>query len=231
MDADRYGGLRLTERSRPLLRGESELRLRRQRKPEKAEKKTSAKVQDLRPVDQPLFEALRALRLKFAQEQGVPPYVIFHDSSLREMAQRRPASAQELRFINGVGQRKLELYGPAFLDEIRAHPLPELLDNNLSDTVNETLMLLDQGLAVETIAERRELKSSTIYGHLAEAIEVGLLDARKVLPLSDAQYAEIAHSMELLNACGQGSLKLVFEALDEAYDYGVLKCVQAALCG
>ena len=131
MDADRYGGLRLTERSRPLLRGESELRLRRQRKPEKAEKKTSAKVQDLRPVDQPLFEALRALRLKFAQEQGVPPYVIFHDRTLRDMAHLRPDSLAKMRGVGGVGERKLELYGRVFLDAIQAHPRDDAMHARL----------------------------------------------------------------------------------------------------
>jgi ATP-dependent DNA helicase RecQ len=62
-----------------------------------------------------LFEALRARRLELAREQGVPPYVIFHDSTLREMAQARPRDADDLAGISGIGAKKLERYGADFL--------------------------------------------------------------------------------------------------------------------
>lgn len=70
------------------------------------------------PVDDPLFEALRATRRKLATEAGVPPYVVFHDATLREMATRRPATLAALGEIGGVGARKLQAYGKAFLDAI-----------------------------------------------------------------------------------------------------------------
>ncbi|MFC3173041.1 DNA helicase RecQ [Novosphingobium bradum] len=73
------------------------------------------------PVGDPLFEALRALRRELAQEAGVPPYVVFHDSVLREMASSRPASTAQLSELSGVGTRKLEAYGDAFLAVIRQH--------------------------------------------------------------------------------------------------------------
>ena len=73
------------------------------------------------PVGDPLFEALRSLRRELAQEAGVPPYVIFHDSVLREMAARRPADRAALGEIGGVGARKLEAYGEAFLSVLRQH--------------------------------------------------------------------------------------------------------------
>ena len=72
------------------------------------------------PVDDPLFEALRACRRELAKEAGVPPYVIFHDSALREMAALRPTSLAALGRIAGVGQRKLDAYGQAFLDALKA---------------------------------------------------------------------------------------------------------------
>ena len=230
VDAERYGALRLSGKCRPLLRGEAELALRRQRKPEKAVRKSSSR-EALRGADQPLFDALRELRLELAEQQGVPPYVIFHDSTLREMARRRPTSLQELRLISGVGETKLERYGKSFLERIGAHRLPELLDNRLSDTVNETLLLLHRGLDVEGIAGQRELKSSTIYQHFADAVEAGLLNALDVLPLDERQYSEIWEAMELLETCKTGALKPVYEALDQAYDYGILRCVMAELCG
>ena len=73
------------------------------------------------PLNDPLFDALRALRRDLAQEVGVPPYVIFHDSTLREMASLRPGSLRALGELGGVGARKLEAYGEAFLGVIRQH--------------------------------------------------------------------------------------------------------------
>jgi ATP-dependent DNA helicase RecQ len=72
-------------------------------------------------VGDPLFEALRALRRELAAEAHVPPYVIFHDATLREMAATRPASLTQLAEIPGIGARKLEAYGDAFLAVIRLH--------------------------------------------------------------------------------------------------------------
>jgi ATP-dependent DNA helicase RecQ len=71
------------------------------------------------PVGDPLFEALRAKRRELAAEVGVPPYVIFHDATLRELAERRPASLSDFAHISGVGARKLEAYGVAFLSVIK----------------------------------------------------------------------------------------------------------------
>jgi ATP-dependent DNA helicase RecQ len=68
-----------------------------------------------------LFEALRALRRDLAAEAGLPPYVIFHDATLREMAAARPASLAALGEVSGVGARKLDAYGDAFLAVIRQH--------------------------------------------------------------------------------------------------------------
>jgi ATP-dependent DNA helicase RecQ len=165
-----------------------------------------------------------------AETQGVPPYVIFHDASLSEMARLRPASLTELALVNGVGESKLSRYGETFLRCIQAHPLPDLLDNRLSDTVNETLWLYQAGLDAEAIAGRRELKPSTIYGHFAEAIEAGLLAPLEILPMDETEYEEILSLMEQLQVCEEGRLKPLFEALDEVWDYGVLKCIMAAAC-
>jgi len=115
-DHEAFGGLRLTERCRPLLRGEETLQLARQAAPAKREKKSrggAAKTGD------PLFEALRQRRRELAQKQGVPPYVVFHDSTLAAMAAERPQTLHEFAGLPGVGERKLETYGSAFLEVIR----------------------------------------------------------------------------------------------------------------
>ena len=119
-DMEAYGGLRLTEASRPVLRGEREVWLRRdpepvKRKTSKAERGSRAREDYVAASDDPLWPALKAKRLELAREQGVPPYVIFHDSTLMEILNRRPGSLAELGEISGVGQAKLKKYGEAFL--------------------------------------------------------------------------------------------------------------------
>ncbi len=131
-DLDGYGTLRLSEKCRPVLRGETTVQLRRQRKPEKVKKPRAAPAVGLDPLDQPLYEALRERRTALAQEQGVPPYVIFHDSTLREMAALRPRSLRELHTVSGVGEQKLERYGEIFLAVIQSQDLklsPESVDS------------------------------------------------------------------------------------------------------
>ena len=125
VDLEGHGGLRLTDLSRPLLRGEQRLMLRRDAKPEKAKKtKTTreARTPFSRESDQHLWEALRARRLELARSQGVPPYVVFHDATLAAMVERRPQTLAELARISGVGERKLAAYGEDFLRVIVAHP-------------------------------------------------------------------------------------------------------------
>ena len=131
IDSEGHGALQLTEKCRPLLRGETMLKLRKQRRPEKSETKKRTES-TLQPRHQPLFEAMRALRLRIAQEQEVPPFVIFHDSTLREMAVQRPESLERMRLISGVGDTKLQRYGNPFLKVIQAHSLPSPLENGLS---------------------------------------------------------------------------------------------------
>ena len=124
-DVEAYGGLKLTEAARPVLRSESEVWLRRdsernseidKRKASKAERGSRAKEAYFAVSDDPLWFILKDKRTELAKEQGVPPYVIFHDSTLLEMVNRRPASLSEMSRITGVGQAKLDRYGEAFLE-------------------------------------------------------------------------------------------------------------------
>ena len=124
VDLEGHGGLRLTDLSRPVLRGEERLMLRRDVKPEKTKKtKTprAARSPFTKETDQRLWEALRARRLELAKKQGVPPYVVFHDATLAEMVERRPRTLNDLAHISGVGERKLAAYGEDFIGVIRGH--------------------------------------------------------------------------------------------------------------
>ncbi|SCW73805.1 ATP-dependent DNA helicase RecQ [Sphingobium faniae] len=118
LETTEHGGLMLGPNARPILRGEEEVRI--VLPPRRERRKRGARTgSEANPVGDPLFEALRACRRELAQEAGVPPYVIFHDSTLREMAEQRPATLAELGRISGVGQRKLDAHGTAFLAAIR----------------------------------------------------------------------------------------------------------------
>ena len=121
-----YGGLLLTEKSRPLLRGEERLELRRDRY-EMHERKTKS-VRQAYPNDNDtqLWEALRALRLELARKREVPPYQVFSDASLRAMMASRPTNAVEMLKVSGVGQYKLEHYGDAFLEVLERYRLAEV---------------------------------------------------------------------------------------------------------
>ncbi|MDP2151172.1 DNA helicase RecQ [Parvibaculum sp.] len=123
IDHTAYGALKLEESARSVLQGQQPVELRRDPVSRRRQRTASAAASaDLvaSPEEEALFQALRAERLRLAREQGVPPYVIFHDTSLREMARRRPASVEDMTEIPGVGGAKIARYGEAFLAVIAA---------------------------------------------------------------------------------------------------------------
>ena len=115
--ANEHGGLTLGGDAKAILKGEQRVDI--VQPPTRERESRRARNQAANPVGDPLFEALRDLRRELAAEAQLPPYVIFHDATLREMAAARPSSRAELAQINGVGARKLEAYGDAFLALIR----------------------------------------------------------------------------------------------------------------
>ena len=124
VDHNSFGGLYLTARARPVLKGDENIRLR-----EDVQEVSSKGVrqrqsdQAMLPEDRRLFEALRACRKQLAEQLDVPPYVIFHDVTLLELVQLRPLNSQQMLSVNGVGQGKLTKYGQAFLRIINEHEL------------------------------------------------------------------------------------------------------------
>ncbi|MCB2061458.1 MAG: HRDC domain-containing protein, partial [Novosphingobium sp.] len=113
-----HGGLALGGDARAILKGEAKVEI---VLPPKRERRRKRDRSDANPVGDALFDALRTLRRELAEEAGVPPYVVFHDSTLREMAALRPSSLAALGEVGGVGARKLDAYGEAFLNVIRQH--------------------------------------------------------------------------------------------------------------
>ncbi len=120
-DIEAYGGLKLAEAARAVLKGESDVWLRRDAevvsaRVSKAERGARAKEGYEEVSDNPLWHALKAKRMELARDQGVPPYVIFHDSTLLEILNQKPTSLIEMSQITGIGQAKLMRYGDAFLE-------------------------------------------------------------------------------------------------------------------
>ncbi len=116
---DRFGALCLEQKCRPLLRGDETIELRRDRKQRGAGKQTRTPLPA--DLDVALWEALRDCRRVLAEEQGVPPYVVFHDRTLQEICASMPRDMAQFSQLGGVGERKLEKYGPTFLDIVEAH--------------------------------------------------------------------------------------------------------------
>ncbi len=126
VDLERFGALRLVEKCRPLLRGEERLDLRRDLHGKTVKQRTRTPLPE--EIDVALWEALRDCRKELAEEQGIPPYVIFHDSTLREMCIELPQDLDQFGQLTGVGERKLEKYGPAFLRVLQDYRSGALLN-------------------------------------------------------------------------------------------------------
>ncbi|XHS31420.1 DNA helicase RecQ [Pseudoxanthomonas sp. UC29_72] len=120
VDAEGHGSLRLTPSAKPVLQGQQTLLLRKD-SPKLRQRSggTSPAAAEVPETDQPLFQALRRLRAQLAKEQNVPAYVIFHDATLRNIAQQRPTDLRALARVGGVGGSKLDRYGPALIDVVR----------------------------------------------------------------------------------------------------------------
>jgi ATP-dependent DNA helicase RecQ len=120
-DIANYSVLKLTPAARPLLRGESRLELARPRVREARKTKRPKTDGPGGPYDEALFDVLRRLRKQLADKEGKPPYVVFGDTTLMQMARDKPTTQQGLLAVSGVGQHKLEKYGDDFLDVIADH--------------------------------------------------------------------------------------------------------------
>jgi ATP-dependent DNA helicase RecQ len=227
VDFENFGALRLTAECRPILRSEQQLMLRKDLQIEKAKgSKLSKPTHKGKGINSLLWDALRDKRRELAELQDVPPYIIFHDACLMSMMEHKPSTLEQLSRLPGVGERKLELYGKQFLaviDEFRdVHTMS-------SDTASESMELFRLGYSVPQIAEKRELKESTIYTHLAQFLEQGQLRLADVIDLPEQDIRRIEEAIVNLPDDQKNALKPVYESFEGAYNYDILRCVRAAL--
>jgi len=226
VDVEGHGGLHLTETCRAVLRGEETLLLRKETKRAKTSRQGRKSYNTDRASNNTLWEALRACRKKIAEENNVPPFVIFHDATLSEMMERQPANDQQFLQLSGVGESKLEKYASAFLAVIHEHVNNEKQD--ITDTISESLLLFRSSLSVEEIAKARNIKTSTVYTHLANCIEQGELKLNDVIDLKE-QEINLIHETLLSVDDGTRKLKPAYDALDGMFEYHTIRCVQAAV--
>lgn len=198
----------------------------------KKETKTLAETNLKKAGFELLFDRLRQLRKQIADEHSVPPYVIFHDSTLKLMAQVQPQNLAEFSAISGVGARKLEQYGERFLSEIKAYrqeqglAVSKIAQKAESPNYTQliTLDLYEQGLSIEEIAKQRNLRPSTIASHLAELIEMG-----KEIDIAGLVFPERQKIiMEAIEEIGDTeALKPIYEYLEEQFTYNEIRLVKA----
>ncbi|MEL7020748.1 MAG: RQC domain-containing protein, partial [Bacteroidota bacterium] len=185
-----------------------------------AQKAKTTKPKRERVRDQ-LFEQLRQLRKQVAQERGVPPYIIFSDATLEEMAAKHPMTDADMGNISGVGERKLHLYGNVFMDAIQEFVLEASKQGNRlrGSTYIMTHQLYKQGHSVAQIAAKRELSTSTIFSHLAYLYEKGeSIDLEQYI-----NKAEIERVAECIKKLGdefdEKAMKPIFDLLDGTLEY------------
>ncbi|TGE24090.1 DNA helicase RecQ [Hymenobacter aquaticus] len=239
--------LKITDLGKQVLQGQRQLPMKKFQPAEKAEKqprgKKAASTAGV-PTDAAtqLFERLRQLRKRIADEQNVPPYVIFTDTTLQEMAAERPVTRTAMLAIGGVGMKKFENYGEVFIKAILEYggaPNPADTEDNdededglpsatrkprrpreAGDTHENTLQLHRAGLSIDEIAERRNLAASTIRAHIETLYAKGHAIRLEEF-LSQSEYAEITTARAQLG--GEPQLRDLFDHLREKYDYFKLR--------
>jgi ATP-dependent DNA helicase RecQ len=237
---DQYSTLFLTDKSLDILKGNEKVELFKVHKKEKKKASLVSKVSH--PYIEELFNDLKTLRTEFAREEGVPPYVVFSDATLVELATYLPQDEREMLKISGIGDVKMERYGADFLRVVREYcesnslksriklktPKPKKRtkrDKKGENTYTTSLKMFKDGMSVSEIASERNLAKSTIENHLVRFIPTGeiqleeLVDVEKIEVIRDAIY-------EINPENGISPIK---EFLGEDFSYGEIRAVVAEL--
>ena len=177
------------------------------------EKTISAKKSKVKNT---LFERLRKLRQEIALAENIPAYLVFNDATLKEMERARPMCEADFIEISGVGQRKLEVYGEDFIAEIVAFSNEKIKTRKKKDTYKITYDLYKEGLTIDEIAAKRNLKPTTIFSHLALLYTQG-----KAIEIYDfvtkEEVEKVRKAKEILES--PFALKPYFEYFNSEIDY------------
>ena len=217
---DRFPVLTITAAGHEVLAAEeAEVYLTR---PARGKRKKAEKMPALTGDDGDLFEDLRTLRKEIADREGVPPYCIFHDATLREIACARPQSAQELLAIRGIGATKLEKFGSAFLTACRTSSGER---EGPSSSALATLALFREGKTMRGIADERDLTEEIVAAHLCECIDAGIdVPLDDLIPPFRQEAIRDAARRE-----GTDDIRLLKAVLGDRYPYAEIRLVAAAM--
>ena len=237
---DGYSVLKLNEKSNKVLKKLATVEIAVTNKIEKpATSSQKSSNEELTAVESDLMNKLRFLRKQLADKQSVPPYVVFSNESLRQMAQSKPQTPDEFSKISGVGNRKLSQYGKPFTQVIRdfceANNLairqpqdnPNILlksEPDVTATQLTTYELLKGGFSPSDISLKRNLRLNTVNEHIAKLIQSGYdIDIDRLV---SRERQEVIR--EAIKEVGAHSLRNIREVTGEAYDYQEIKLVRAS---
>ncbi|MFN4146150.1 MAG: DNA helicase RecQ [Runella sp.] len=230
---DEAHALKLNETSWQVLRGERKVELVRFETYE--QKRQRQEAQEILPktkkeiIRDELFEQLRQVRKRLAEAENVPPFVVFSDATLSDMAEKRPINRFQMLQVSGVGEVKFERYGEVFLNAIldyaRANTQPGTRVVK-GMTYIETFDAYRKGLTPAQIAQQRNLNELTIYSHLAKLYEDGY-DINLWEYISKADYRAIVEAAKMMGIEHGSALKPLFEYLEEKYPYHQLRIALA----
>ena len=231
---DEHHALKLNSVSWQVLKGEKKVNLvrfeaydiKKARQEESAPKeKTKREI-----VKDTLFEKLRMLRKKIADEQNVPPFVVFSDASLSDMAQKRPINRFQMMAVSGVGEQKFRQYGEEFINEILSFTSQTLgigrAKQEKGMTFLETFEMYKAGMSIDEMAAKRVLNPVTIVSHLVKLYQdEENIDLKQYI--ATYEYNQIIAEAMKLNIQKGDALKPLFEALEGVYDYAKLRIALA----
>ncbi|WP_345370645.1 DNA helicase RecQ [Algivirga pacifica] len=173
-----------------------------------------------------LFELLRQTRAEIALQRNIPPYVVFSDATLEDMAKKRPVSIKDMMGISGVGEKKLKDFGNAFIGVIVKFIVQKAKQgyNIKGSTQLLTYELYQTGLSVKEIAQERKLNEKSIYTHLGALYEMGYnIDLFKYIEISDIELVKKA----IIETGEREMVKPIFDYLEEKLDYYQISMAKA----
>ncbi len=176
-----------------------------------------------------LFDRLRQLRKQLADGLRIPPYQVFHDTTLSEMAARKPVSEMQMKQISGVGDEKFRRFGELFISEILLFEKETRRTEKSSkqgDTFLKTMELYNEGFSLEEIAQARNLSPATVLAHLIRLSDDGQPVVLEGL-ISENARKQIIHALDQLGAGKNDPLKPVYEFLDEQFSYNEIRVAMA----
>lgn len=232
VDISGFGALHLHEKSRAVLKGQQQVFLRKdiaQAKPAKTSKKQRHFATE---AEKTLWEDLRQCRKALAEENSVPPFMVFSDATLMDMMARHPTSEAEMLAVSGVGEAKLERFGTAFLKVLAKAPETQKSDYDAQTVqAQEVFALFMAGFSVANIAKEQNISEFVAYKFLAQSIAKGDMSVSDVVELdigdiAKAQEAIMQHSEYL--ETGRGG-QAVLKALGGLCDAGQLYCIRQAI--